>query len=73
MLTHGQKMTRLDISRCLLSRYEGDPSDFMERAVTQDNTWIYHFDPERKMQSKQGKHPVSPLLRNLSGFIQQGR
>ena len=53
MLTDDQKRTQLDISRYLLSRYEDDPVDFIERDVTQDETWVHHFDPESKMQSKQ--------------------
>ena len=53
MLTDDQKRTWLDIPRYLLSRYEDDPCDFIERVVTQDETWVHHFDPESKMQSKQ--------------------
>ena len=56
MLTDDQKMTQLNISRYLLSRYEDDPGDFIERVVTQDETWVHHFDSESKMQSKQLKH-----------------
>ena len=41
MLTDDQKRTWLDISRYLLSRYE---DDFMELVVTQDETWVHHFD-----------------------------
>ena len=41
----------------LLSRYEDDPGDFIERVVTQDETWLHHFDPESKIQSKQWTHP----------------
>ena len=59
MLTDDQKRTLLDISRYLLSRYEDDPVNFIERVVTQDLTWIQHFDPESKMQSKQSKYPGS--------------
>ena len=58
----GQKRTRLDITRFLLSRYEDDPGDFIEGVVTQAETWVHHFDPVSKMQSKQWKHPESPLL-----------
>ena len=36
MLTEDQKRSRLDISRYLLSRYEDDPEEFMDRVVTQD-------------------------------------
>ena len=59
MLTDDQKRSPLDISRYLLSRYEDDPGDFIDRVVTQDETWV-HFDPESKiMQSMQLKHPGS--------------
>ena len=34
MLTEDQKRTRLDISRYLLSRYEGGPKEFIDRVVT---------------------------------------
>ena len=37
--------SRLDISRHLRSRYEGDPEEFIDRLVTQDETWVHHFDP----------------------------
>ena len=59
-LTDDQKRRWFEISLYLLSRYEDDPGDFIERVVTQDETWVHHFDPESKMQSKQWKHPCSP-------------
>ena len=36
MLIKDQKRSRLNISRYLLSRFEDDPEEFMDRAVTQD-------------------------------------
>ena len=60
MLTDGQKRFRLDVSRYLLSRYEIDLGDFIDRVVTQDETCVHHFEPESKMQSMQWKHPGSP-------------
>ena len=51
MLTYYQKRTRLNISKNFLSHFEDDPGDFIERVVTQDETWVHHFDPESKMQS----------------------
>ena len=45
MLTDDQKRTRLNISRYLLSRYE---DDFIERVVTQDDTWVNQFLPRVK-------------------------
>ena len=38
MLTEDQKRSRLDISRYLLSRYEDEPGEYMDRVVTQDET-----------------------------------
>lgn len=37
-----------------LWRKEGDA--FLRRIITVDETWVYHFDPESKMQSGQWKH-----------------
>lgn len=31
----------------------------MRRITTVDETWVYHFDPESKMQSSQWKHTYS--------------
>ena len=58
-MTDDQQRSRLDISRYLLSRYEDDPGDFIDRVVTQDETWAHYFGPESKMQSMQWKHPGS--------------
>ena len=71
-LTNDQKRTPINISRYLLSRYEDDPGDFIEGVETQDETWVHHFDPESKMQSKQCKHPGSPSPKNLSLFSREG-
>ena len=70
MMTDDQKRCRLDISKYLLSRYEDDPGDFFDRVVTQDETWVHHFDQESKMQSKP---PVSPFQRSLRELLWQGR
>ena len=60
MLNDDQKRsTWFHISRFLLSRYEDDPGDFIERVVTEDETWVHHFYPESKMQSIQWKYPDS--------------
>ena len=59
MLTDDQKTIHPYISGYLLSRYDDDPGDFIERVLSQDETWVHHFDPESKMQSKQWKHPGS--------------
>ena len=53
-------MSWLDISRYHLSCFEDDPGNFIKQVVTQDETWVHHFNPESKMQSKQWKHPGLP-------------
>ena len=73
MLTVYKKRTRLDISRYLLSRYEDDPSYFIKRVVTQDETWIHRFDQESKMQSKQWKHPGSPTPKKFKKVHSAGK
>lgn len=60
MLTPDQKLARLETSRTLLARFQTDRADFFKRFVTQDETWVHHFEPESKLQSKQWKHPGSP-------------
>ena len=46
MLTDEQKKTWHDISWHFLSRYVDDPRNFIKRVVTQDETWVHHFDTE---------------------------
>ena len=73
MLTDDLKRSRLDISRYLLSRYEDDPGDFIDRVVTQDETWVHHFDPESKMQSMQWKHPGLPPPKKFKRVSSAGK
>ena len=60
LLTAEQKRERDQTSLYNLRRFETDPDDFVARFVTMDETWIHHFQPETKLQSKQWKHPDSP-------------
>ena len=61
MLTPEQKQFRVQISQQLLQRFRADPDDFLSRLVTQDETWIHHFDPESNVEacngSIRGLHP----------------
>ena len=45
MLTKDQKKSRLDISKYPLYLCEDYSEEFMRRVVTQDETWVHHFDP----------------------------
>ena len=59
LLTPSQKLTRLVMSKANLERFEADPDRFVERFLTQNECWIYHFEPETKRQSMQWKHSTS--------------
>lgn len=64
MLSPSQKMERVRVSTTLLERLNEDPH-FMDRLVTQDETWVPHFDPETKAESMQWKHTDSPPPRKF--------
>ena len=42
-----------------MSLYEDDPEEFMHQVMTQNETWVHHFDPVAKKQSMQWKYPGS--------------
>ena len=50
------------MARDWLQRYEADPG-FKDKVVTMDESWVSHFMPETKQQSKQWspKVRVSPF------------
>ena len=60
MLTEEQKKVSVDVCTDLLSRLQAEPQSFLDRIVTQDETWVHHFDPEIKRQSMIWKHVTSP-------------
>jgi len=60
MLTPENKQAHRTTSRDNLCQYNIDPSKFLIRYVTMDETWARHFDPETKLQSKQWKHATLP-------------
>lgn len=47
--------------------FEVDPESFLQQFVTVHKTWVYHFQPEMREQSKQWKHPSSPHSRKVRG------
>jgi hypothetical protein len=36
---------------------------FLKTVITGDESWVYGYDPETKVQSSQRKHPTSPRSR----------
>jgi histone-lysine N-methyltransferase SETMAR len=53
LLTVDQKRTRMKISEQCLQRFNKTKTDFVRRFITMDETWIHHYTPESKQQSKQ--------------------
>jgi transposase len=58
-LTEEHKEQRKIICSELLARYEAEGDDFLSTIVTDDETWIHHFEPETKMQSMEWHHKTS--------------
>jgi histone-lysine N-methyltransferase SETMAR len=52
-LTADQKRTRMKISEQCLERLNTNKTDFVGRFIIMDETWIHHYTPESKLQSKQ--------------------
>ena len=60
LLTPFQKRERVECSKMNLEMCQEDESKFFKTLITQDETWVYHYDPETKVQSMQWKHLNSP-------------
>jgi len=60
LLTSFQKRERVECSRMNLEMCQEHESKFFKRLITQDETWVYNYDPETKAQSMQWKHLDSP-------------
>jgi len=59
-LNADQKRQWCKSSQQILDFFRRDPNDFLSRLVTMDETWLYHYDPERKQQSMEWRHSGSP-------------
>ena len=73
LLTVDQKHNRRTLSSTNLNLFEEDPANFLKRFVTMDETWVHHFTPEATQQSKQWKHPGSPLPKKAKTVPSTGK
>ena len=73
LLTADQKRQRENMSRENLRLFEVDPDTFLKRFVTMDETWVHHFEPESKQQSKQWKHVTSPTPKKAKSVPSAGK
>jgi hypothetical protein len=53
LLTADQKRTRMKISEQCLEHFNKNETDFVRQFITMEETWIHHYTPESKQQSKQ--------------------
>ncbi|KAL4153743.1 hypothetical protein QTP88_001576 [Uroleucon formosanum] len=61
-LTIDQKFNRKEICSDTLKIIKDDPS-FINNIITCDETWIFTYDPETKMQSMHWRTPTSPRMK----------
>lgn len=59
LLTDEQKQHRVQVCEELLEMAHGD-ENFLKRIITGDETWVYGYDVETKVQSSQWKSTSSP-------------
>ena len=64
-LTLEMKTQRKEMCIHLLKRYNKKGEAFLERVVTGDESWVHHFDPERKVQLMECRHKTSPSPRKF--------
>ncbi|EFN89032.1 hypothetical protein EAI_13490, partial [Harpegnathos saltator] len=48
-----QKERREEVSIECLAKFLSNKAKFLRRFITMDETWVHHFTPETKEQSKQ--------------------
>ena len=73
MLIKAEKKRRTEVSQQLLDRYNANPDDFINRLLTQDETWVHHFDPETKSESMEWRHRGSPPPRKFKRQSSPGK
>ena len=57
------RRNRMTTSEHCLDMFKRNPKEFLRRFVTVDETWIHHYTPEIKEQSKQWTSPGEPAPR----------
>ena len=73
LLIHKQKCTWCTVSKGNLELVEDYEDNFLARFITTDETWIHHYQPETKEQSKQRKHTSSLTSKKGKVFPSAGK
>lgn len=67
LMTDDQKANRVQVCQELLDRSEED-ENFLSRIITGDESWVYGYDIETKVQSSQWVGETSPRPKKLAKF-----
>lgn len=51
LLTIDQKLTRMNIYQGCLDLFKRNPSEFLRRFITVDETWIHYYTPQTNSQN----------------------
>lgn len=73
LLTEEQKRNRLTTSEQCLAVFKRNPKEFLRRFVTVDETWVHHYTPEMKEQSKQWILPGEPAPKKAKTVPSAGK
>ena len=73
MLTPEKKQKRDEICEELLKRYREEVDQFLLNIVTEDESWIHHFDPEEKRLSVEYRHTSSPPPKKFKTMPSAGK
>ena len=60
LLTPKMKTERLESWQLLLVRHKSEDNGFVYGTATGNGSWVHHYDPELKSQSRDYRHPNSP-------------
>ena len=52
----------MDVVEAMLTTSKDNP-DFLKKVITGDESWVYSYDIETKLQSSQWKPPEEPFFR----------
>ncbi len=72
-LTKENMKNRMNMSMKLLNRFELDPDNFMQRLITQDETWVHYYTPEPKIKSMQWCNKGSPPPKKFKTVLSAGK
>ena len=65
LLKNEERERQLHCSREFMRRIEGEGLTCLDRIITTDETWLFHYDPESKQESSVWKTPGSPPTKKV--------